>query len=768
MKWLEPKAFVSSSEIHEAFSHTFLLGEQLTKRGFDTFAAVNIFLDPDAYQPASPFEFPDMEKAISRIRKSIKEGELIGIWGDFDVDGQTSTALLVDGLKKAGANVAYHIPVRATESHGVQLVFLKQFLEKGVRLLITCDTGITEFESMEYLASLGLDAIISDHHTPAERLPKALAVINPRLLPSEHAFYPLAGVGTAFQLLRGLHAAENNNKIEREYYDLVAMGTIADLADLTRENRYYAKKGLVVMNENPRCALKAILELAGFRNQLISESHISFTLAPRLNAPGRLADANEMVEFLTSTDEQFITETARRLEELNAQRKMAVDMVFNSAVEMLEKQPELLQYPAIVLAKPNWEGGVVGIAASRIVEQFQKPAILLNITNEIAAGSARSIEGINLIEAIRENSSRLIRFGGHPMAAGMSIKVDDIPLFREGLSNSVASQAAGIDLEAKLEIDAYLPISNLNTSLLDEIDQLAPFGTGNPPPLLVSKNLEIEKESLIGKSRDHRKIIIVDQQGEQAEVIWWNSAGTKIPAGLFDLAFYARRDNYIPTGGIILEWVDFHDAVQEEIEVLPRKTKYQIHDHRLSLDVERILQNLISDKDILLWAEGNKHKIANSVCRVGLTRHKKLAILTPPPSIKVLQQVLSAISPDEIYLFSSFPSEDSLKGFLDALSGMIKYCLNHYNGKTTLDSLAGALGHTIQSILVGLEWWQLHGDIKFTITENEIEISKSHHTASPEIISITERVQALLEETSAFRNYFNRANPALIFLQASI
>lgn len=760
MKWLESKKYQSSIEIQEAFSSSFLMCGQLAKHGITSLSQARYFLGLDPYSPASPFEFPELEQAVQRIQKVLSNGEIIGIWGDFDVDGQTSTALLVDGLRKLSAQVVYHVPVRADESHGIGIEFLKKFLAKGIQLLVTCDTGITEFESLEYLADLGIDVILTDHHTPDSHLPSAFAILNPRLLPDHHVFTPLAGVGTAYQLLRGLFEREKKPELQENFLDLVAMGTIADLADLTRENRFYAKKGLAAMNKNPRPALKAILELAGFKGkQQITESHIGFSIAPRLNASGRLADANPIIEFLVSSDETFIKKTAFQLEDLNARRKLAADMVFQSALEMLEKQPALLQYPVLVLAKSGWEGGVVGIAASRIVERFQKPAILMSITDNVAAGSARSVEGVNLIQAIRDNSEPLIRFGGHPMAAGLSINVDEIPKFRESLSNSIAAQTAGYELEPNLEIDAYLPLANLNSELLDEIDQLAPFGPGNTPPLLVSRNLEIANHSLIGKTRDHRKLTLKDSQGGLAEALWWNSADSHLPENIFDLAFYARRDEFKAMNSVVLEWVDYHQVERETIKVLPGLSKFRVIDFRLNPEEISILKDIETEKITQLWAEGYRHQFEDAAARSDLKPGKILVILTPPPSYCVLQEVLDRVSPLEIILFSFYSSDDTLKGFLDNISSLFLQTLKDTAGIANMETLAGALGHTRETVKAGLDWWNFHGDIDFTIQEDNISFKKTKNLQDPVLSEHTRFLHNLLRETSAFRNYYQRADP---------
>ncbi|MDP2964663.1 MAG: single-stranded-DNA-specific exonuclease RecJ [Pelolinea sp.] len=764
MKWVEPRPVIPSDEIGEAFQTSLLVAEQLTKRGITTAQQARQFLDPTSFLQASPFDFPEMGKALERVQNAIKNKERIGIWGDFDVDGQTSTAILVDGLRKSGADIAFHIPVRARESHGIQLESLKRFLsESNPRLIITCDTGITEFESLEFLSSIGVDTIITDHHSPAEKLPSVYATINPRLLSDSHSFYPLAGVGTAFQLIRALFSLQEKDVLAKAYFDLVALGTIADLADLTGENRFYTKTGLRVMNDKPRKAFAIMAGLAGFRDNVINESHIGFTFAPRLNALGRLGDANPIVNFLLSNDEKAITETAKRLEELNTKRKLAVDMVYQSAVDLLEKKKELLQYPVIVLDREKWERGVVGIAASRLVEKYHKPAILLDSQGGIAAGSARSIEGINIIKAIQENSQYLIKYGGHPMAAGLSLAFENIPEFREGLSRSISRMSAGKELEKTLEIDAYLPLANINESLLNETEQLAPFGPGNPPPVLVSRNLEIEKTSYIGKSKEHRKLIVKDQQGNSKNVLWWESADSTLPDSQFDLAYYVRRDDYHSNDEVSLEWLDFREIETATIDLRPEIKKFKIHDFRAAPNQNEILEKLAKEPDLLLWAEGIKLDQFLICNRLEIIKAKALAVLVSPADREILKEVVKKADPTEIYLFNLSTIDDSVEIFTIRLIGLTKYCLSHKAGKTSLEQLGAALGQSNKTILLGLELLRAKGEIEFSLQGTDVELSRIKKPESPNTKSLETNLKNLLDETSAFRSYFRRIDPDYLF-----
>ena len=765
MKWLEPEPVLASIEIRKSFPKTLLIAEQLAKKGISTSEQARRFLSPERSDQTSPFDFPDIEKATERVRKAISLKERIGVWGDFDVDGQTSTSILVDGLRSLGADVVFHIPVRANESHGIQLQSLQYLLGAAKpNLIITCDTGITEFDSLAYLASVGIDTIITDHHTPSEELPSSFAVINPRLLPQDHPFYSLAGVGTAFQLIRALFILNKRDSLADAYLDLVALGTIADLAGLTGENRFYAKSGLSLLSENPRLAFKTIAKLADFRSPVINESHIGFLFAPRLNALGRLGDANPVVNFLLSSDEREVLNFASELEELNTRRKIASDMVFKSAVELLEKDRGLLQYPVIVLEREKWEPGVVGIAASRLVEKYNKPVILLNSRGGIASGSARSVEGVNIIKAIQENSRHLIKFGGHPMAAGLSIAVENISKFREDLSRSISIMSTGLALEKTIGIDAYLPFQNINEYLLNETEQLAPFGPGNLPAVLVSRNLEIEKASFIGKTREHRKLLIKDLEGNSHNAIWWGSADLNLPEGRFDLAFYLRRDDFHSKGDVLLEWLDFREAEANLVEIRHEKSKFILHDYRTAPNQIEMLESLASESGINYWAEGIKIDQFDISGRLDIKKVNKLAILVPPPNRDVLMEIIEKADPAELYLFNLYSIDDSFNSFMKKLIGLINYCISHKSGKTNLDNLEAALGQSKDAVLKGLEFLRDKGDIEFLFFGEEVEITRVRGKGSMDFEKVRQNLIDLLGEVSAFRSYFQRVDPSFLLI----
>jgi len=767
MKWLDPQPVSASPEISAAFSGSILLAEQLAQRGIDALPQARAYLDPRAYSPASPFDFPDIPAAVERIQAAIRSKQTIGIWGDFDVDGQTSTALLVDGLRRAGAQVRYHVPNRARESHGIRLPFLQEFMQEGLDLLVTCDTGISELESLAYAASQGLDVILTDHHTPPETLPPALALLNPRLLPDDNPMQDMAGVGTAYQLIRALFESRGHAQDADVFLDLVALGTVADLADLSRENRYYVQRGLELMRSDPRPALQALLAGADFRGG-INESLIGFTIGPRMNAAGRLDDANIVVEFLLSRDEAFLQAVAAQLEDLNSQRKLAVEGVYQSARDMLAQEPALGRYAALVLARPGWERGVVGIAASHLAEDFNKPVILLNLEGDTAAGSVRSVEGINIIRAIRENGALLRTFGGHPMAAGLSLSADQLQPFRAALSKSVAAAAESLPAEKQLQIDAYLPLSNLTQTLIQEIDQLAPFGSGNPPPVLVTRSLEIVDEPfLLGKNELHKKIIVRDEQGESREVLWWNARGQNVPQGKFDLAYYLRLNRFQGRESVVLEWIDAREAQSPTAAAVLPLFSTDYLDLRHPAEGRDALERLARLDNVHYYAEGLNQDLDLPIRnRLQIETCQTLALLTPPPDLAVLQQVLRQAAAKRVILACLDQPLDDPQGFLQRLSGLLRYAISHYNGQTSLERLAATLGQTPAAVELGLTWWQAHGDILLQITEEgDCMLEKNPaaaHISTEELSGIAQRLNKVLSENAAFRSFYMRAEASFL------
>jgi single-stranded-DNA-specific exonuclease len=412
-----------------------LVWQACQRKGFSTLDALAGWLDPAHYQPASPLELPDLARATERIQQAVQRAEEVAVWGDFDVDGQTSTALLVSALRQLGLRVSSYIPNRMTEGHGVHVATLIPLIEQGIRLLITCDTGVDAHEAVEVARQHGVEVIITDHHKLPDALPDALAVVNPRRLPLDHPLRDLPGVGVAYKLAEALLPDAS------VYLDLVALGIVADVALLRGDTRYLLQQGLKVLHVTQRKGLLAMMEYAKISQETLDETTIAFQLAPRLNALGRLADANSSTEMLTTDDLATARRLANQLEGLNLERRRLSDEVWESVQVLLVQNAGWLRHAALVLDHPKWHTGVLGIVANRCVEHYHKPTVLLSSgADGIARGSARSIEGADITDAIAMTESLLLGYGGHTMAAGVSLQVEKINAFRHALSEQVRHQ----------------------------------------------------------------------------------------------------------------------------------------------------------------------------------------------------------------------------------------------------------------------------------------------------------------------------------------
>jgi single-stranded-DNA-specific exonuclease len=744
-RWLEP----SPVEIPASFSTLNLpplVAQTLVRRGIADGETARAFLRPDETL-STPF--PEIEKAVEIIKLAIRNQERICVWGDFDVDGQTSTALLVQALQSLGANVVYYIPIRGRESHGVHVESLKPILDNGNRLIVTCDTGITAHEAIEYANSRGADVIVTDHHDLGERLPNAKAIVNPKLLPEDHPLRNLAGVGVAYKLAEALITKYESRITPDSLLDLAALGLIADVALLKGETRALAKKGIQKLRETNRLGLKIMAELAGASLETLTEETIGFTFAPRLNALGRLSDANPAVELLITDNPSRARVLAAQIEGLNVQRRLLTSQVYEAAEAQLRENPDLLTEPAIVLSHPNWPGGVVGIVANKLVERYHKPAILLTETDDgLLRGSARSIEGLHITEAIASQKEILIGFGGHPMAAGLSLQKDNLPSFRRGLGKAIEKQLGGIIREEPtLQIDAWLGLNEISIELADSLEMLAPFGAGNPELVLATRNVTLKAAAEIGKTKEHRRLHIEDDKGNTQSLLWWGGAGEELPpdGARFDIAYSLRSSSYRGQRQVTLQFEEFRVVEEKPIEI--RESRLEILDLRLQPSAINL------QPSTLIWAEGSDKPKGKS--RFELQPADEFAIYTTPPSSAELRKAMEIVKPKKVYIFAVPPAEEKTEDFLNRLAGLCKYALNQRGGKTTLRELAAAMASREGAIEIGLQWLAAGGHLSVSVDDDEVALSAE----KPEPNQYLQKelyiaLRGVLEETSAYRRYF--------------
>ncbi|MCC7189198.1 MAG: single-stranded-DNA-specific exonuclease RecJ [Anaerolineales bacterium] len=772
-RWLDPPQTDTSPL--STLDLPLLLKQTLIRRGIATPDSARAFLHPEE-TPSTPF--PEIENAVEIIYQAIQRKDRICVWGDFDVDGQTSTTLLVQTLQSLGADVVYYIPIRGKESHGVHIESLAPIIDGGIKLLVTCDTGITAHEAIDYANSRGVDVVVTDHHDPilAERsdqrersrsaydLPNAKAIINPKLLPQEHPLKNLAGVGVAYKLAEALITNYQLQSLQSpvsslELLDLVALGLIADVALLHGETRSLAQKGIQQLRKTNRIGLKVMAELSNTNLESLTEETIGFTFAPRLNALGRLSDANPAVELLITNNPAQARVLAAQIEGLNAQRRLLTSQVTEAAEAQLREHPELLNEPAIVLSHSNWPGGVVGIVANRLVDRYHKPALLLTESDDgILRGSARSIEGLHITEAISSQKESLMNFGGHPMAAGVSLQKENLASFRRGLGKAIEKQLGEIIREEPtLQIDAWLNLDEINFGLADAIEMLAPFGAGNPKLTFASRGVTLNSVAEIGKTKEHLRLAVEDENGKVQSILWWGGAGEELPETKtqIDIAYSVRASTFRGEKQVNATFEEFRIVEEKAIEV--REQRLEIRDLRL----QSSLLNL--QPSTLIWAEGPDKSAG--VSRRELKQADELTIYTTPPSPAELRNALEVVKPKIVYVFARPPAEQKPDEFLTYLAGLCTFVLNQRRGKTTVSELAAASAARDSAVQLGLEWLAAGGQLTVSTEDDAVLLSKETQEKNPYLqAELFIALRGVLNETSAYRNYFRTVTePGTLF-----
>jgi single-stranded-DNA-specific exonuclease len=774
MIWREPIPVIVLDEFKKSIGGHALVSQVLIKRGFSDLDRARAFLDPEIYNPSSPYELPGMEAGAARILTAIKGGESILVWGDFDVDGQTATTLLVSCLSDLGGKVSFHIPLRERESHGVNLPVLRQEVEKGVALILTCDTGISAAEAVAYANSKGVDVIISDHHDPPATLPDALASINPKLGRHDHPLAALPGVGVAYKLAEALYEQVGRSGAADLHLDLVALGIVADLARQVDDTRYLLQRGLEALRRTKRLGLRRMMELAEIDPHGVNEEHIGFGLAPRLNALGRLANAESAVELLTTGDKVRANLIAGELEGLNAQRKLITSQVFQAALAQIENDPMLLEGGALVLAHPTWPGGVIGIVASRLVELYTRPALLItNPEGELARGSARSIPGVNISAAIAAHQDLLESFGGHPMAAGFALRKENIAQFRSDLSKTVAEMMVEKKIEPTLAVDGYLSLADLSLELVADLERLAPFGLGNPQLVLVSQEVQLVKHQSLGRGGEHLLMHIAAKGVDPYKAVWWGAGVEQLPGWLsggttFDLAYTVRTRDFRGKKEVQIEWIAARPLEVDSISVTTAKKEIAVHDFREEKYPLVKLVEIFDPQEMLVWAEAGAGSMLSkqsipSFDRYSIDQGFSLVIWTSPPGMEELRTALTTVEPQTVYLFANKPDLNSLKGFLTRLSGLIKYTQQEKAGLVSIPDFAAATAQRESTVETGLDWLVAAGHLRIRTAEgNKVLLEQGDGEEQEELKSLTEDLSSRLKETAAFRAFYGRAEAGLL------
>lgn len=524
-----------------------VLARILLKRGIDCFDKAKIYFNPNLDRLHDPFLMLDMDLAAQRLHKALENGEKIMVYGDYDVDGVCGSSLLYLVLSRmVGTRVNYYIPDRISEGYGLSKDAIQRFADQGISLIVSIDCGVTAVEEVQFARDIGVEVIICDHHEPGDKLPPAVAVLDPKRPDCPYPFKELAGVGVGFKFMQGLYQHLGLNEAELdEYLDIVALGSCADIVPLVDENRILVSHGLQLINHRPRFGVKALLESSGVDRKDITVGLIVFVVAPRINAVGRMGDARRAVQMMCANSLQRARVFARELERENKNRRSVDENTFKEALETAEKHFDSERDRAIVLYKEGWHPGVIGIVASRIVERYYRPTVMISVVDGIGKASARSIADFNIYEAIKECSEFLEAFGGHKYAAGLTIKQENIPAFAEKFKAVADRQITDDDLIPRMRVDCEVELKDFDERLMRLLKLMGPFGPLNLRPVFVSRNLNVVGEaSVVGSN--HLKLS-VEQNGVKMNAIGFN-LGDQIERvvankGILDCA-YVVEENY--------------------------------------------------------------------------------------------------------------------------------------------------------------------------------------------------------------------------------
>jgi len=764
LAWKDPSPITVPGEISEFFPEYPVISRILAQRGISTAEALQPFLYPEAYQPLPPIEFPGVSKAVELLQEAVCMHHMIGVWGDFDVDGQTATSILVDSLRQLGARVAYHIPVRGKESHGITIPYLKEFLAQGVNLLLTCDTGITAHEAVQFAKQQGVKVIITDHHSLESTLPDADCIVHPHLLENGHPARTLCGAGAALELAAGLLDDPQFKGNAGLYLDLAAIGTIADLAALTGDNRFFVQLGLQRIRKDPKPLLQAVFEIAELDHSQVTENQISFHVAPRLNALGRLSDANRAVEMLLSTNLDECREFINQVETMNIKRKLITEQVFQAACAQVDADPNLREKSVIIVSHPEWPGGVIGIVASRIVEVYQKPALVISTpAGEVMRGSARSIEGLDITSSLKKAAGLLITCGGHPMAAGFSLLAESFEEFKTSINRIIAQTVAAAPLEQVLTIDAFITLREISLDLAEALEKLAPFGPGNPPVTFASRGLTILKKALLGRDSEHIQLTLADPSGFSIRAIRWQAASLEMPKGYFDLAYSLQISNYKGQREPQINWMNTRPAEIQGLQAGAQGST-QVLDYRKDFNAGLQWLQAHQVEQMITWSEGLAVKALPGKGRLQLSPAKVLVIAGNPPGRAELDAAVKTVSPEKIILFGLKTAHDDPKEFLKQLLGLVLFAHKRKSCRFSLEDVLHATGQPAEVVLAGLQWVSHQGEFSITETENGEYLVTTTGKREPSIaISLQNRLALLLEEAAAFRAYYLRILPDLLF-----
>lgn len=763
-----------------------LVERLLSSRGITKSDDIKEFLNPLEMKLSHPSVFTDMQKSVERLAKAIDEKENILVYGDFDADGVTSTALLLRTFNELGAKVDYFIPDREKDGHGINVkALVKLMATKKPKIIVTCDCASSDVEQVQFINSFKIDVIITDHHETPEVLPPAFAIINPKApnaldenlsAKDIRNLASLAGVGVAFKLAQALLEHYKKTEFVYDILPYVTVGTVSDVVPLIGENRYYVAKGLQLISDGKHYGLKKLLESAGYvLEQGITSEQIAFGVAPRINASGRLDTVEDALKVLISDNKQEIEMSIISLNNFNKIRQELCESIFLEAEDMLQKEGN--SDNAIILFNHKWHIGIIGIVASKLVEKYYKPTFLMTYSEETKQirCSSRSVEGVNIYDVLSVNAELFDGFGGHAMAGGLSFDAEKITFeeVKRAINSTIDEMLAGKILSPILKVDLQLEPNEVDGNLISDIERLQPFGEANPNPVFVLTNLTLLQKKLMGSNKNHLKLVVEDTQHNTYDCIWWSKGDISLVSGdVLDIAFCPQTNTYNGSTTIQLILQDIHADNLNEEDILQKNQSFgvKIYDHRKKTDIFSSVDDYVksSNLNISIFAEEKtvlerlkpykslEERVFN---RQNMQNTDVVMFFDYPASQEIFDEIIAKTSPKFLHFMHYEVKKFDEKEFLKTFSGMLKFSYNNKNGIFDLDRSASFLAQTKDAVVELLnvfsecemvkvvERTPSHYKIEFL---SNGEISKTLHTNSykefvSEIQSAQDYRETLLE-----------------------
>lgn len=616
----------------------------VTSRGFDDINSIDEFFDPDAPLSLDPFSIKDMDLAAERINRAIDDFELICVFGDYDADGVTATALLYSYLEARGANVIRYVPDRLIEGYGLNIAAVEKLAESGVKLIVTVDNGVSAVKEAARAKELGVSLVITDHHKVGDELPEADAVVDPHRPDCPSGFKEMAGVGVAFKLVCALEGAEEDMLLA-EYGDLVALGTIGDVVTLTGENRIMVRRGLRMMNEEPRPGISALAEAACCADKPFTASSAAFTICPRINAAGRMGTAHKALDLLLCDDDDSAQLLAEEINQLNIQRQRTETEIFAQAAAAIESNPAVRDGKIIVVDGEGWHQGVVGIVAARITERYGRPSVVISRDGENAKGSCRSIEGFSIYDAIESVSDCLEHFGGHTLAAGVGLRSENIDEFRRRINEYAADKEMPFAVQ---RIDCRIQPASISLDMLSSLSLLEPFGAGNPQPCFGLFGARIDDIASVSDGKHIR--MSVSKNGARTGVVYFGMQDKRFPfdkGDTVDLAVNLDRNVYNGETRVSVIVRGIRPSATDEDKVLSAISlfeRFSRGEHIGSEEAKRLLPDRALEVEVFrsIKAKPLRDKYCEALCsRLG-DDGERLAAISATVDIMLEMGVLTA------------------------------------------------------------------------------------------------------------------------------